>query len=252
MSAVVDAGPARGGARLKIVNPATGAEIRDVAEDSADAVARKFARAERGQKGWARVRIDDRKAAVARFGQLAQERIEDLAATLSGEMGKPITQSRNEVKGLKPRIDFFLANVHKVLSEEEAGADADSRLEEKISYEPIGVVGNISAWNYPYFVGSNVFIPALLTGNSVLYKPSEFASLTGLKIGELMQEAGVPGDAFQLVLGGGGAGAALLDQPLAAVFFTGSYATGRKVAEAAARKLMRVQLELGGKDPVYV
>jgi acyl-CoA reductase-like NAD-dependent aldehyde dehydrogenase len=67
-----------------------------------------------------------------------------------------------------------------------------------------------------------------------------------------MQEAGVPTDAFQLVMGGGGAGAALLDQPLAAVFFTGSYATGRKVAEAAARKLMRVQLELGGKDPVYV
>ena len=95
-------------------------------------------------------------------------------------MGKPITQSRNEVKGLQGRIDFFLANVHKVLSEEEAGADADGRVEEKISYEPIGVVGNISAWNYPYFVGSNVFVPALLTGNAVLYKPSEFASLTGL------------------------------------------------------------------------
>jgi acyl-CoA reductase-like NAD-dependent aldehyde dehydrogenase len=153
---------------------------------------------------------------------------------------------------MQGRIDFFLANVHKVLAEEEVGADSDGRLEEKISYEPIGVVGNISAWNYPFFVGSNVFVPALLTGNSVLYKPSEFASLTGLAIGELMLEAGVPADVFQLVLGGGGAGAALLEQPLAGIFFTGSYATGRKVAEAAARRLMRVQLELGGKDPVYV
>lgn len=252
MSTAVEAGPARGGARLSVVNPATGTVIREVAEDSAESVARKFARAQRGQKQWASVRIDDRKGAIARFGQLAQERMEDLAATLSGEMGKPITQSRNEVKGLKGRIDFFLGNVHKALSEEEAGADPDGRVEEKISYEPIGVVGNISAWNYPFFVGSNVFVPALLTGNSVLYKPSEFASLTGLKIGELMQEAGVPSDAFQVVMGGGGAGAALLEQPLAAVFFTGSYATGRKVAEAAARNLMRVQLELGGKDPVYV
>ena len=252
MSTAIDAGPARGGARFEIVNPATGAVIRDVAEDSPVTVARKFARAVRGQKEWARVRIDDRKACVTRFGQLAQERIEDLAATLSGEMGKPITQSRNEVRGLQARIDFFLANVHKVLSEEEAGADADGRLEERISYEPIGVVGNVSAWNYPYFVGSNVFIPALLTGNAVLYKPSEYASLTGLKIAELMQEAGVPADVFQLVLGGGAAGAALLDQPLAGIFFTGSYATGRKIAEAAARRLMRVQLELGGKDPVYV
>ena len=252
MSAAVDVGPARGGARLKVVNPATGAVIRDVAEDAPDGVARKFARAVRGQKEWARVRIDDRKAPLARFGQLVQDRIEDLAATLTGEMGKPITQSRNEIKGLQGRIDFFLANVHKILSEEEAGADSDGRVEEKISYEPIGVIGNISAWNYPYFVGSNVFVPALLTGNAVLYKPSEFASLTGLKIGELMQEAGVPGDVFQVVMGGGGTGAALLDQRLAGIFFTGSYATGRKVAEAAARRLMRVQLELGGKDPVYV
>lgn len=252
MSTAVEAGPARGGSRLSVVNPATGAVIRDLAEDSAESVARKFTRARRGQKEWARVRIDDRKACLARFGQLAQERIEDLAATLSGEMGKPITQSRNEVKGLQARIDFFLANVHKVLSDEEAGADADGRVEEKISYEPIGVIGNISAWNYPFFVGSNVFVPALLTGNAVLYKPSEFASLTGLKIGELMQEAGVPADVFQLVMGGGSAGAALLEQRLAAVFFTGSYATGRKVAESGARHLMRVQLELGGKDPVYV
>jgi acyl-CoA reductase-like NAD-dependent aldehyde dehydrogenase len=223
-----------------------------VAEDSAEAVASKFDRAVRGQKDWARVRIDDRKECLARFGRLAQARVEDLAATLSGEMGKPITQSRNEVRGMQGRLDFFLANVHKVLAEEEVGADSDGRLEEKISYEPIGVVGNISAWNYPFFVGSNVFVPALLTGNSVLYKPSEFASLTGLAIGELMLEAGVPADVFQLVLGGGGAGAALLEQPLAGIFFTGSYATGRKVAEAAARRLMRVQLELGGKDPVYV
>ena len=248
----IDRGPARGGARLSIVNPATGAPIRDVAEDAADSVARKFARAARGQKEWARVRIDDRKKHLARFGQLAQERIEDLAITLTTEMGKPITQSRNEVKGLQARIDFFLANVHKALSEEEAGADSDGRVEEKITYEPIGVVGNISAWNYPYFVGSNVFVPALLTGNAVLYKPSEFATLTGLAIGELMQEAGVPGDVFQVVVGGGAAGAALIDQPLAGIFFTGSYATGRKVAESAARHLMRVQLELGGKDPVYV
>jgi acyl-CoA reductase-like NAD-dependent aldehyde dehydrogenase len=250
LSTAVDVGPARGGARLAVVNPATGAVIREVAEDAPDAVARKFAKAARGQKEWARSRIDDRKTRIARLGHLVQERIEGLARTLTGEMGKPITQSRNEVKGLSARIDYFLANVHRVLAEEEAGADSDGRMQEKISYEPIGVVGNISAWNYPYFVGSNVFVPALLTGNAVLYKPSEFASLTGLAIGELMQEAGVPADVFQVVMGGGGAGAALLDQPLAGIFFTGSYATGRKVAESAARHLMRVQLELGGNAPV--
>ncbi len=252
MTTAVDAGPARGGARLSVVNPANGQPLRAVAEDSADAVARKYARAAKGQKAWAAIPLAERKAALARFGALAQERLETLAATLTGEMGKPITQSRNEIKGNQGRIDFFLSQVDEVLADEVAGADEKARMEERISHEPIGVVGNISAWNYPWFVGTNVFVPALLTGNAVVYKPSEFATLTGLAIGELMLEAGVPPDVFQVVVGGGGAGAALLDQPLAGTFFTGSYATGRKVAEAAAKRLMRVQLELGGKDPVYV
>ena len=250
MTTAVEAGPARGGSRLAIVNPATGAELRTLAEDSAEAVGRKFARASRGQKEWARVPLSERKAAIARFGKLAQERIDSLAATLTSEMGKPITQARNEIKGNQGRIDFFLDRVESVLADEDAARD--EAMHERISYEPIGVVGNISAWNYPWFVGTNVFVPALLTGNAVMYKPSEFATLTGVAIGELMTEAGVPPDAFQVVVGGGPAGAALLDQPLAGVFFTGSYATGRKIAEAAARRLMRVQLELGGKDPVYV
>jgi acyl-CoA reductase-like NAD-dependent aldehyde dehydrogenase len=252
VTTAVEAGPARGGARLAIVNPATGEPLREVAEDSAEAVARKFARAAKGQKAWAALPLAERKAAIARFGALAQERVEALAAILTSEMGKPITQSRNEIKGTQGRIDFFLSKVDEVLAEEMAGADEKARMEERITYEPIGVVGNISAWNYPWFVGANVFVPALLTGNAVLYKPSEFATLTGLEIGHLMLEAGVPPDVFQVVVGGGAAGVALLDQPLAGIFFTGSYATGRKIAEAAAKRLMRVQLELGGKDPVYV
>jgi acyl-CoA reductase-like NAD-dependent aldehyde dehydrogenase len=116
----------------------------------------------------------------------------------------------------------------------------------------LGVVANISAWNYPYFVGSNVFLPALLTGNAVLYKPSEHATLTGLAIADLLYEAGVPRDIFVPVVGAGGAGRDLLAQDMDAIFFTGSYATGRKIAEAVAPRLLRVQLELGGKDPAYV
>jgi acyl-CoA reductase-like NAD-dependent aldehyde dehydrogenase len=252
VTTAVDVGPARGGAKLSIVNPATGAEVRTLAADTPEAVARKYTRAARGQKEWARVPLEERKTAIARFGRLAQERVDALAAVLTSEMGKPITQARNEIKGNQGRIDFFLDRVASVLADEDAGQDEKERMHERISYEPIGIVGNISAWNYPWFVGTNVFVPALLTGNAVLYKPSEFATLTGVAIGELMTEAGVPPDVFQVVVGGGAAGAALLDQPLAGIFFTGSYATGRKIAEAAARKLMRVQLELGGKDPVYV
>jgi acyl-CoA reductase-like NAD-dependent aldehyde dehydrogenase len=125
-------------------------------------------------------------------------------------------------------------------------------MDEKIAHEPLGVIANISAWNYPYFVGSNVFVPALLTGNAVLYKPSEFAALTGLAITELLHEGGIPKDVFIPVIGAGDIGAELLKQPINGVFFTGSYATGKKINEAVAGKLIKVQLELGGKDPIYV
>lgn len=124
--------------------------------------------------------------------------------------------------------------------------------EERISYEPLGVIINISAWNYPYFVGGNVFIPALLTGSAVLYKPSEYTTRTGLAIEALWKEAGLPEGLFQTIVGGGAAGATLLEQPVDGVFFTGSYATGKKIAAAAAHHLVPVQLELGGKDPIYV
>jgi acyl-CoA reductase-like NAD-dependent aldehyde dehydrogenase len=114
------------------------------------------------------------------------------------------------------------------------------------------VIANISAWNYPWFVGSNVFIPALLAGNAVLYKPSEFASLTGLEIARLLHASGVPEDVFIPVIGGGETGAALLKQPVDGVFFTGSVGTGRRIAEAVRGRMIKLQLELGGKDPIYV
>jgi len=97
-----------------------------------------------------------------------------------------------------------------------------------------------------------VFVPALLAGNAVMYKPSEHATLTGLAIASMLDDAGVPPAVFTLVAGDGQAGAELLGHGLDGVFFTGSYGTGRRIAESVASTLTRVQLELGGKDPVYV
>jgi acyl-CoA reductase-like NAD-dependent aldehyde dehydrogenase len=101
-------------------------------------------------------------------------------------------------------------------------------------------------------VGANVFVPALLTGNAVLYKPSEYATLTGLEIGKLLHASGVPQDVFAVVVGGGRVGIELLKEPVDGVFFTGSYNTGKRIAEAVAGRMVKLQLELGGKDPTYV
>ena len=237
---------------LSIVNPATGSVVLRVAADGPREVAARHAAARAAQPRWAATPMRKRLATIAKFRELIVARTETLAHTLTQEVGKPIRQSRNELKGLLGRLDFFLDASARALREERVFADAEQKLDERITHEPLGVIANISAWNYPYFVGSNVFVPALVAGNAVLYKPSEFATLTGRHIADLMHAAGVPEDVFVPVIGAGATGAALLRQQVDGVFFTGSYATGAKIAASAGTRMIKVQLELGGKDPVYV
>ena len=237
---------------MKISNPADGTVITEVTADNATAVRRKYELARAGQPKWARVPLKKRLATIANFRERIVAMRETLARTLTHEVGKPIRQSRNELNGVLGRIDFFLAESAAMLRDEKVFADAGQKLEERIVHEPLGVIANISAWNYPYFVGGNVFVPALLAGNAVLYKPSEFATLTGIHIAELLHDAGVPRDVFVPVIGDGMTGAALLRQPVDGVFFTGSLATGAKIAARAGERMIKVQLELGGKDPIYV
>ncbi|WP_280152394.1 aldehyde dehydrogenase family protein [Piscinibacter sp. XHJ-5] len=235
---------------LKVYNPANDALIAEVPADDAAAVAAKAERARAAQPAWHATPIAQRKACIARFRDALAAQVESLAATLTAEVGKPIRQSRNEINGLQVRLDFFLAQAERSIASETVLAEAD--ITERISHEPLGVIANISAWNYPYFVGSNVFVPALLTGNTVLYKPSEHATLTGLQIARLLHEAGVPADAFIALVGGGEVGAALVEQRIDGLFFTGSHATGARIAAALGQRLVKLQLELGGKDPSYV
>jgi acyl-CoA reductase-like NAD-dependent aldehyde dehydrogenase len=235
---------------LTIHNPATGQPIDEIAADDAASVAAKARAARAAQPNWGATTLAERAAAIARFRAALVAELETLAITLTREVGKPIAQSRNELTGLLGRIDFFLAQTERSIADEPVCDEGGMR--ERIQHNPLGVVGNISAWNYPYFVGCNVIVPALLTGNAVLYKPSEFATLTGAHIVRLLQASGVPREAIQLLVGSGEVGAALLQQKLDGLFFTGSHATGVKIAQALAPKLVKLQLELGGKDPTYV
>jgi acyl-CoA reductase-like NAD-dependent aldehyde dehydrogenase len=238
--------------KLKVVNPADGSAVAVLAADDAKSVTAKYQRARAAQATWARTSLGKRLAAIAKFRDLVAAETDTLARVLTSEVGKPISQARNELKGVIPRIDFFLAATARTLKTQNVSAEKGGAMQERISHEPLGVVANISAWNYPWFVGSNVFVPALLAGNTVLYKPSEFASLTGNAIARLLHEAGVPDDAFIAVLGEGDVGTAILEQPVDGVFFTGSVGTGKKIARAVAGRMIKLQLELGGKDPVYV
>ncbi|MDX2249847.1 MAG: aldehyde dehydrogenase family protein [Bacteroidia bacterium] len=235
---------------MQIINPATEVILATIEPDAPEIIQTIYQTARKNQPAWARLPLSHRIAAVRKFEALLEKNANDLAQTLTQEMGKPLWQSHNELKGARTRIQFFIDNSEKWLAEE--WMTRDQGLGEKIVYEPLGVIGNISAWNYPYLVGVNVFVPALIAGNAVLYKPSEYTTLTGLKIEQLLHEAGIPTDIFQVVTGGKEAGEALLELPLDGYFFTGSYKTGKYIYEKVAHKMVPCQLELGGKDPLYI
>ncbi|HEX6892864.1 MAG TPA: aldehyde dehydrogenase family protein [Chryseolinea sp.] len=235
---------------MRIINPATEEVIKDLIEDTETTLQLKYKSLKAALADWQQQPLNDRVKCLIRFSELLKTNIEELSQVLTSEVGKPLQQSRNEVNGAITRINWLTSNAEKYLSDETM--NADENLIERISYEPLGVVCNISAWNYPYLVGINVFVPALIAGNTVLYKPSEHSTLTGLEIQKLLYASGVPSDAFQVAIGAKDVGELLLNLPFDGYFFTGSYKTGKHIYDRVSSKMVPCQLELGGKDPLYV
>ncbi len=235
---------------MEIINPATEEVIINLTEDTEDTIIDKYNTLRDAQPAWNSIVLADRIKILQKFAELLKENVESLAAILTSEVGKPLQQSRNEINGASNRVVWLTQNAEKYLSEEVMTKEKD--LTEKIVYEPLGVICNISAWNFPYNVGVNVFVPALLAGNAVMYKPSEYSTLTGLEIEKFLKKAGVPDNVFQVAIGKGEVGGILLDMPFDGYFFTGSYKTGQLIYERVAPKMVPCQLELGGKDPVYI
>jgi acyl-CoA reductase-like NAD-dependent aldehyde dehydrogenase len=235
---------------MQIINPATEEIIKEIAEDNQQSITSKFKLLQSAKHLWQNVTLEERIKILKQFSTLLEANVEQLALTLTEEVGKPLQQSRNEINGARTRIAWLTGHAPKYLEDELM--TVDQNLKEKISYEPLGIVCNISAWNYPYLVGVNVFVPALLGGNAVMYKPSEYATMTGLEIERLLKLAGVPDHVFQVAVGGADVGKLLLELPFDGYFFTGSYKTGKYIYERCASKMVPCQCELGGKDPLYV
>ena len=236
--------------KLPVIDPATEDVIAELNEDTKQSLQNKFELLKAAQNSWQKKSLSQRITILQKFSDLLEENKEELASILTSEVGKPLEQSRNEINGGRARIKWLTENADKYLSDEIM--NHQKGIEEKISYEPLGVICNISAWNYPYLVGINVFVPALLAGNAVMYKPSEYSSLTGLEIERLLKKAGVPENIFHVAIGAGNIGELLLKLPFDGYFFTGSYKTGKAIYEKLAPKMIPIQCEMGGKDPLYV
>jgi len=234
---------------MKIINPANEQVIAEINEDTPATLTAKYHTLRSHQPKWAAVALEERVKVILNFVSLLRENVDNLALILTSEMGKPLQQSKNEVNSAAGKAEWLAKNAQKYLDKETMTEGSTTEI---IKYEALGVVANISAWNYPYNVGVNVFIPALLAGNAVLYKPSEYATLTGLEIEKLLKKAGVPDEIFQVATGGGNVGKSILDLDIDLIGFTGSYKTGKAIYEHVATRMIPCIMELGGKDPVYV
>ncbi len=232
-------------------NPATQEVLEERPACDASQVREAWELAHSAQKDWKQKPLSHRIKCLEMFRHKLYENRETLARTLSQEMGKPLTQSHNEINAVSNRIEFFVNHVEHELEHRMVYRNPDSRIVEKIIPEPLGVIAHISPWNYPYFVGANIVVPALLTGNAVLYKPSEYATRTGLAIAHHLHESGIPESVFICLPGDAETGSALVDLPLQGIFFTGSFATGKVLSQKLAGRFLKVQMELGGKDPAY-
>ncbi len=236
-------------------NPATGEVLAELKCASEEEIQSAVLRARQAQAQWRQSSVAGRIAVLRRFQQVLNERRDEIASLICREAGKPAVEALiTELLVVLDAAAFCIRSAHRFLREEPLthGNPAMKTKRGKLLREPYGVVGIIAPWNYPFSTAATETLAALVTGNAVVLKPSEFTPLVALELRKLLLEAGLPADLMQVVVGEGPAGVALIESPIDKLIFTGSVTTGRRVAEACARRLLPVVLELGGKDPMIV
>src|ERR1700689_972116 len=241
--------------RVSSVNPATGAVLREFECASESQVQAAVARASAAQVAWAEIGARRRIAVLREFQRRLHERKSEIAAAITQGAGKPVGEALpREVLVVLDAARFLIDHAYRLLDDEPVphGNLATKLKRGRLVREPHGVVGIISPWNYPFSIPATDTLSALVAGNAVVLKPSEFTSLVALKLESLVHAAGVPGNVFQVVVGDGATGAALIHSHINKLVFTGSVGTGKRIAAAAAERLLPLVLELGGKDPMLV
>lgn len=237
------------------VDPATGDAIGTVPNCSDDEVLAAVERSRVAFLKWKRTSFAERKAFVMSAREVILGDLDGIASLISRETGKPVAEAlAMEIAPVLDLMQWIARGAEKMLRPQRIGLGLYSLMgrSSMIVYQPLGVVGIIPAWNYPFSIPLGEAAMALMAGNTVIIKPSELTPLTGLKIGEIFEKAGLPPDVVQIVTGGGLAGSALVKAAPDKIMFTGSVATGKKILADAAEKMTPAVLELGGKDAMIV
>ena len=241
--------------KLAIASPVTREKIGEIEVQNASDVRAALERARKAQPAWAALPVEERVRIVRRALGILIEKQDRIVVVVVRESGKPAAEARMmEVFAACDAMTYWSRRAPKLLRSEKVSLHGLLRLTKKleIAYKPLGVVGVISPWNGPVILSLNPTVQALLAGNAVLLKPSEVTPFSGRIAADLFREAGLPEGVLELLTGDGETGAALCAVGVDKISFTGSVATGRRVAVACAERLIPCTLELGGKDPMIV
>ncbi|MHA6631788.1 aldehyde dehydrogenase family protein [Pseudonocardia sichuanensis] len=238
-------------AAMEVRNPATGEVLAAVPASDEAAVSAAVGAARDAAPAWAAAPPQERSRVLGAWADLLVEHRNELSATATAEMGKLLGESQGEVDRAVAEIRFMAGEALRLNGETFPSAVAGTTVYS--TRVPVGVVAAITPWNFPVVSPVRKIGPALATGNTVVCKPAAESPLTALALTDLLEEAGLPAGVLNTVCGGGSTGAALVGHAgVDAVSFTGSTAVGRAIAEVAGRRLVPVQLELGGKNAIYV
>ncbi|MCP5041042.1 MAG: aldehyde dehydrogenase family protein [bacterium] len=241
--------------RLLLRSTVTSEPIGEIEVQSAEQVRAAVARARKAQPGWAALSVERRAGYLRRVLKILLERQEDVIETVMCETGKTRSEAiPMEVFAACDALSFHARRAPKLLAPEKKRLHGVMRFMKKatIHHVPLGVVGVITPWNGPFILALNPTAQALVAGNAVILKPSEVTPFSARLLAEMFEQAGLPEGVLQVVMGDGETGAALCEAGVDKIAFTGSVATGRKVAQACASQLIPCTLELGGKDPMIV
>ncbi len=239
--------------KLDVFSPATLERLGEVEMATPDDVRRAVARAREAQAAWAERSFEERGRFLLRARDLLVERVDAIAETICRDTGKPRMEAvATEVLAGCDALTFYAKRAGKLLRDQRQGLHLLKTKKLVLSWRPMGVVGIITPWNFPFVLSLNPTVQALMAGNAVVLKPSEITPFVGEALAKLFADAGLPEGVFQMVTGDGATGAALVDAGCDKISFTGSVRTGRKIAEACGRALIPCTLELGGKDPMIV
>src|SRR5256714_2624189 len=240
---------------LESFSPATGERLGGVPTAAPDAVQGVVDEVAQVQPFWAQLPFADRSRYMRRVAQVILDEIDDIRDLIAREQGKPRVEAYT--MELLPTIDalhWIAAQGPEILGDERVRTPQPFFATKRASfaYEPLGVVGVIAPWNYPWTIPLGEVAMALMAGNGVVLKPASLTCLIGQRIQRVFERAGLPEGLLRVIHGGGAVGQALVESSVAKVFFTGSVEVGRGVGETCARLMEGSVLELGGKDPMLV